>query len=228
MAKSVRSTLLRHLCLFQNLARFDFEDMFEIEPRVVALSFSRARGLKQSPSFRRVVNCNVQMFILQSLCCTSKCSYCSHCAVIRSLGYPKGVAPCGHHPDRAVSPRPSVSSQIHPIENRCALMTFCASLSRFCPRSTFVCSTVRFDVLITATSCIGTEAFSCSTDGQVLWWDIRKLTEPFDSLTLSADTGSRLHGAVVLEYEPSMPTKFMVRLILPAQHIYHCIALPSF
>lgn len=56
----------------------------------------------------------------------------------------------------------------------------------------------------------GTEAFSCSTDGQVLWWDIRKLSEPTDSLPLDVAKKGALWGAIALEYEPTMPTKFMV------------------
>jgi dynein intermediate chain 2, axonemal len=29
----------------------------------------------------------------------------------------------------------------------------------------------------------GTECFSCSTDGQVLWWDIRNMAEPTEVRT---------------------------------------------
>jgi len=57
----------------------------------------------------------------------------------------------------------------------------------------------------------GTECFSTSTDGQVLWWDIRKLGEPTDKLYL--DKKQEFHnaqGAYCLEFEPTMPTKFMV------------------
>ncbi|NWQ98516.1 DNAI2 protein, partial [Burhinus bistriatus] len=59
----------------------------------------------------------------------------------------------------------------------------------------------------------GTECFSASTDGQVLWWDIRKLSEPTDSLVLDITRKGLLEnalGAVTLEFEPTMPTKFMV------------------
>ena len=59
----------------------------------------------------------------------------------------------------------------------------------------------------------GTEAFSCSTDGQVLWWDIRKLTEPTDSLPLDVAKKGSLYGAIALEYESTMPTKFMVCML---------------
>lgn len=59
---------------------------------------------------------------------------------------------------------------------------------------------------------IGTECFSTSTDGQVLWWDIRKLGEPTESLLLCPNIKKdpRPQGGVSLEFEPTMPTKFMV------------------
>ncbi|NXL63932.1 DNAI2 protein, partial [Chordeiles acutipennis] len=59
----------------------------------------------------------------------------------------------------------------------------------------------------------GTECFSASTDGQVLWWDIRKLSEPTETLVLDITRRGILKdalGAVSLEFEPTMPTKFMV------------------
>ncbi|XP_009319942.1 PREDICTED: dynein intermediate chain 2, axonemal, partial [Pygoscelis adeliae] len=59
----------------------------------------------------------------------------------------------------------------------------------------------------------GTECFSASTDGQVLWWDIRKLSEPTETLVLDVTRKGLLEnalGAVTLEFEPTMPTKFMV------------------
>ncbi|XP_072208070.1 dynein axonemal intermediate chain 2 [Excalfactoria chinensis] len=59
----------------------------------------------------------------------------------------------------------------------------------------------------------GTECFSASTDGQVLWWDIRKLSEPTEVLVLDITRKEQLEnalGASTLEFEPTMPTKFMV------------------
>ncbi|NWI18554.1 DNAI2 protein, partial [Crypturellus soui] len=59
----------------------------------------------------------------------------------------------------------------------------------------------------------GTECFSASTDGQVLWWDIRKLSEPTETLVLDVTRKGLLEnalGAIALEFEPTMPTKFMV------------------
>ncbi|PAA58417.1 hypothetical protein BOX15_Mlig004797g1, partial [Macrostomum lignano] len=58
----------------------------------------------------------------------------------------------------------------------------------------------------------GTECFSVSTDGQVLWWDTRKLSEPIERLCLDPTKKQDLacaHGAYSLEYEPTIPTKFM-------------------
>ncbi|XP_049595263.1 dynein axonemal intermediate chain 2 [Syngnathus scovelli] len=59
----------------------------------------------------------------------------------------------------------------------------------------------------------GTEAFSASTDGQVLWWDVRRLSEPTEQLILDLGREGNLDralGAISLEFEPTMPTKFMV------------------
>lgn len=59
----------------------------------------------------------------------------------------------------------------------------------------------------------GTECFSASTDGQVLWWDIRKLGEPTEKLILDTTKKqdiTKAQGGISLEYEPTMPTKFMV------------------
>ncbi|XP_067914809.1 dynein axonemal intermediate chain 2 isoform X1 [Heterodontus francisci] len=59
----------------------------------------------------------------------------------------------------------------------------------------------------------GTDCFSASTDGQVLWWDIRKMSEPVERLILDVtkkDNPDIAHGAVSLEFETTMPTKFMV------------------
>ncbi|KAK7901799.1 hypothetical protein WMY93_018568 [Mugilogobius chulae] len=48
---------------------------------------------------------------------------------------------------------------------------------------------------------------------QVLWWDVRKLSEPTESLVLDPSREGNMEralGAISLEYEPTMPTKFMV------------------
>ena len=52
---------------------------------------------------------------------------------------------------------------------------------------------------------------TASTDGEVLWWDIRKLGEPTETLTLKERGGETVLGAVCMEYNPAAgPTKFMV------------------
>ncbi|XP_030317971.1 dynein intermediate chain 2, axonemal [Calypte anna] len=59
----------------------------------------------------------------------------------------------------------------------------------------------------------GTDCFSASTDGQVLWWDIRKLSEPTEKMILDISGNEVLKnalGAATLEFEPTLPTKFMV------------------
>ena len=57
----------------------------------------------------------------------------------------------------------------------------------------------------------GTEAMTCSTDGQVLWWDTRNLAEPLEPLPLIEKGGTSEQGALCLEYNPAAgPTKFMV------------------
>lgn len=66
--------------------------------------------------------------------------------------------------------------------------------------------------LIYPSSKTGTDIFSTSTDGQVLWWDTRKLVEPVESLTLEYPgyKPGVILGGITLEYESTMPTKFMV------------------
>lgn len=62
----------------------------------------------------------------------------------------------------------------------------------------------------------GTECASASTDGQVLWWDIRKLGEPTESMTLETDRvaavdGEGQLGGVSMEYSAAGgPTMFLV------------------
>lgn len=56
----------------------------------------------------------------------------------------------------------------------------------------------------------GCEFFSVSTDGQALWWDIRKLSDPTEQLWLDAEKNGNNYGGTVLDFETTMPTKFMV------------------
>lgn len=60
----------------------------------------------------------------------------------------------------------------------------------------------------------GTEFFSGGSDGQVLWWDTRKLSEPLDKLLMDPIRSdeqdlARSFGVSVLEYETTIPTRFM-------------------
>ncbi|XP_047403737.1 dynein axonemal intermediate chain 2 isoform X2 [Sciurus carolinensis] len=59
----------------------------------------------------------------------------------------------------------------------------------------------------------GTECFSASTDGQVMWWDIRKISEPTEVVVMDISRKELLEnalGAISLEFESTLPTKFMV------------------
>lgn len=50
----------------------------------------------------------------------------------------------------------------------------------------------------------GSEFFSTSTDGQVLWWDIRKMAEPTDSMVLDPEKNGSIVGGTVLDFESTM------------------------
>ena len=56
----------------------------------------------------------------------------------------------------------------------------------------------------------GTECMSVSTDGSVLWWDIRKLGEPTESLTLKERGSETILGA--MRYAPSLTARRCYRL----------------
>ena len=51
---------------------------------------------------------------------------------------------------------------------------------------------------------VGSEFFSTSTDGQVLWWDIRKLSEPTDTMLLDPEKNGTIVGGTVLDFESTM------------------------
>jgi dynein intermediate chain 2 len=52
-----------------------------------------------------------------------------------------------------------------------------------------------------------THAVSCSTDGQLLWWDIRHLDAPFESLRLDDGTGQLLGGSCLAYNMEAGPTR---------------------
>jgi len=59
----------------------------------------------------------------------------------------------------------------------------------------------------------GNQCVSVSTDGQMLWWDTRRLTEPTDSLEMSTDNknNGQILGGSSLEYNSEAgPSKYLV------------------
>ncbi|ESO09344.1 hypothetical protein HELRODRAFT_73612, partial [Helobdella robusta] len=67
--------------------------------------------------------------------------------------------------------------------------------------------------LIWIQSKTGFECFTCSTDGQVLWWDMRNLNEHADQMCIDSTRNNDINiaeGGISLEYSPTVPTKFMV------------------
>jgi dynein intermediate chain 2 len=61
----------------------------------------------------------------------------------------------------------------------------------------------------------GNQCVSASTDGQMLWWDTRRLSEPTDALLLSTDCkaadGGKILGGSSLEYNSEAgPSKYLV------------------
>lgn len=57
----------------------------------------------------------------------------------------------------------------------------------------------------------GTEAMTVSTDGFVMWWDVRKMAERLESMPLREKGADALLGGVCLEYDPQAgASKFMV------------------
>ena len=51
---------------------------------------------------------------------------------------------------------------------------------------------------------MGTETMTISSDGRVLWWDIRRLAEPTDELVLHNKNTDGRFGALSLSYNPSV------------------------
>ncbi|CAG9464343.1 unnamed protein product [Pedinophyceae sp. YPF-701] len=57
----------------------------------------------------------------------------------------------------------------------------------------------------------GSEIMTASTDGQVLFWDIRRMSEPLEDLTITEKNSDLVLGAVSMEYDAAAgATKFMV------------------
>ena len=66
-------------------------------------------------------------------------------------------------------------------------------------------------LIVTKRSLKGSEFFSVSTDGQALWWDIRKLSEPTETMTIDPEKNGVVVGGTVLDFEPTM-VHFFARL----------------
>ena len=59
----------------------------------------------------------------------------------------------------------------------------------------------------------GNHCASVSTDGQMLWWDIRKLSQPTDQLLLNTDSkggGMVLGGSSMTYNTEAGPTKYLI------------------
>ena len=59
------------------------------------------------------------------------------------------------------------------------------------------------------------EFFTGSSEGRIMWWDIRKLREPTEILIIDLDNTKEPNvesaiGVTSLNYEPSMGTKFLL------------------
>jgi dynein intermediate chain 2 len=50
----------------------------------------------------------------------------------------------------------------------------------------------------------GSEFFSVSTDGQALWWDIRKLSEPTETMLIDPEKNGTIVGGTVLDFDSTM------------------------
>lgn len=83
----------------------------------------------------------------------------------------------------------------------------------FTPRE--VCHRESVNSVLWINSKTGSEFFSGGADGQVVWWDTRKLDEKVDVLYMDPNKSEevlmeRSYGISLLEYETTIPTRFMV------------------
>ena len=86
------------------------------------------------------------------------------------------------------------------------------------------------------TSKTGTECFSASSDGQVLWWDTRKMGEPTEKLYLDPtkkQDPTKALGSMSLEYEPTMVSNFDSFILICFQFTIYdfwpdCKAIPAY
>lgn len=71
----------------------------------------------------------------------------------------------------------------------------------------------------------GAEFFSTSTDGQVLWWDIRKLSEPTESMMIDPEKNGVIVGGTVLDYEPTMVIILFFPIVCLLRSVINIITL---
>lgn len=78
-----------------------------------------------------------------------------------------------------------------------------------------VCHTERVNCLLWTASKTFSDFFSGSSDGSLRFWDTRAMKAPVDILYTDIEHTNdqdrhRAHGISVLEYEPTIPTKYMI------------------
>lgn len=78
-----------------------------------------------------------------------------------------------------------------------------------------VCHRESVNSVLWINSKTGTEFFSGGADGQVVWWDTRRLDERVETLYMDPVKSDeqfleRSYGISMLEYETTIPTRFMV------------------
>lgn len=119
---------------------------------------------------------------------------------------------------------------------RLCLNQGCSIPSQMCPQVVCVC--VRLLVCSPGLLCCrdpvydfawlqsktGTECMSVSTDGSVLWWDIRKLGEPTESLVLKERGSETVLGAM----RSAAPTQYLhSTYTAPSQHPHSTYTVPT-
>ncbi|CAG9806675.1 unnamed protein product [Chironomus riparius] len=95
--------------------------------------------------------------------------------------------------------------------------TFDTRAGPYCVASTprEICHRESVNSVLWINSKTGNECFSGGSDGQVIWWDTRKFSERLDLLYMDPVKSDeqfleRSYGISVLEYETTIPTRFMV------------------
>lgn len=67
-----------------------------------------------------------------------------------------------------------------------------------------------------------TEFFSTSTDGQVLWWDYRKLEEPIEQMWIDPtkkQEKTAAEGGLCLDFEPTMVRTLLLNGFVAISHL---------